>query len=110
MQGRCGALPPRMANTRKRPVSMMRTGLTGMPNSSFVSKVDKGFAAWAGWGGFWRAFRIVRVWGRAMPGGVLVFALASALGVCHFAGIRELLACCRRCPWALAISLASANC
>ncbi|WP_148654448.1 hypothetical protein [Paraburkholderia caribensis] len=32
--------------------------------------------------------------------GVLAFALASALGVCFFAGIRELLACFRRCPCA----------
>lgn len=34
-----GALPPRMASTRKRPVSMMKTGPTGMPNSWSASRL-----------------------------------------------------------------------
>jgi hypothetical protein len=42
---------------------------------------------------------------------VVAFAVGGgrwALGVCLFAGIRDLLACCRCCPCALAFSLASA--
>lgn len=38
LRARFAALPPRTANTRKRPVSTMKTGLTGTPNSSSASR------------------------------------------------------------------------